>query len=1377
MNGPESAPTLAPVDHDPFADAPPAGGEASAPGAAPAEDASPSPDRVALRPVAHDPFADAPPPADGVPGEVVVVPTTDSQRELWLSAQMGDDANRAYIQPFTVRLRGPLDERALLAALEAIVARHEALRTTFSADGLSQRIAPTAEAPFELVDLTGRDEDDVAEELARLEDRDAHATLDLAAGPLWRATLVRVSEQDHALLLALHHIVADGWSVGVVLQELGELYSAAARGEEAELRAPERFVDFAREVTGEEGRADAEEALPWWRGRFARPVEPLELPTDRARPPHKTYAGARVDRRLDGAFLRDLKGLGARHGCTQVGTLLAGFLAFLHRLTGGQDLVVGVPAAAQALGGRIGLVGHCVHLLPVRQQVSGDRSFTWLLREVRERLLEAYEHPSVTTGRLLESLKLHRDPSRLPLVSVILNHIEHETELAFEGLDVEYRYRPRAFEIFEWQLNVEVVEDGAELQLNYNTDLFDEASVERRLEEFETLLRALAAAPDAAIASLPLLGARERELLERFNDTEPRGPLPGLVHERVRLAAAERPDEVALSCDGRSFTRGELQARADRLARRLAEEGFRPGDLAAVCLERSPEMLVALLAVLNAGGAYVPLDPTHPAARLAYVLEDSEATLLLTQGTVQARLPRHGAKTLLLDDEALFTDGPADPPDIEVPRESLAYVIYTSGSTGKPKGVEVPHRALANFLASMEREPGLGADDVLVAVTTLAFDIAGLELFLPLVTGARLVLAGAHVTADGESLMALLARSGATVMQATPATWRLMIEAGWAGDSGLKALCGGEAITPELVEQLRPRVRELWNMYGPTETTIWSTIARLEPREPVTIGRPIDRTQVHVLDGNLQRLPVGVVGEIHIGGEGVARGYRHRPGLTAERFLRDRFRTEPGAKLYKTGDLGRFRADGRLECLGRIDHQVKIRGYRIELGEIEAVLEAHPEVRSAVVIDREDEKTGRYLEAWFVAEAGERPSRTSLREHLAKQLPDYMIPPVFGELDSIPRTPNNKVDRAALPQAKGSRLEVERHVAEPRDDIELRLQALWRRVLGVERVGVSDDFFDLGGHSLLAVRLLGEVETSFGWTVPLPRLLEAPTIEQLATLLRRGERPVRLDELMVLREASGETTRPPVFFICGIFLYRALAQRLHEGHPAYAAFLQAEVEMLHAGSEARAPSVEEMAARYLELVRRERPEGPYVLAGVSFGGVLAFEMAQQLRAAGEDVPLVALLDAPRTGDRRPSLARRAMFHARKVRREGAGYLARRLRGGAADPVLEVDPVQAGEGAARTAELGALRQRLFLDAMRRYRARPYDGRLELFTASRRSEAEQLVGDPIEAWRAVAPALLVHTVPGDHLGILREPNVEVLGSKLQASLDAALGVGEG
>jgi amino acid adenylation domain-containing protein len=974
---------------------------------------------------------------------------------------------------------------------------------------------------------------------------------------------------------------------------------------------------------------------------------------------------------------------------------------------------------------------------------------------------------------------LHRDPSRLPLTSVILNHMEHETELDFEGLELSYSYRPRAFEIFEWQVNVEMLPDGVDLQLSYNTDLFDQETIERRLEEYETLMRALVAAPDAPMDSLPLLGTAERALLDRFNDTASHSTPPeqpeGLVHERMALQVGRTPDAAAVEFEGRALSYAELDGCANRLARHLVEQGFGPGQLAAICVNRSPWMVVSLLAVLKAGGAYVPLDPGYPAARLSYILEDSEAAVMLTEGAVSGGLPKHGARTVLLDAPGLLDFGDADPLGIDVSGASIAYVIYTSGSTGKPKGVEVPHSALANFLASMAREPGLGPDDVLVAVTTLAFDIAGLELFLPLVTGAKLVLASRQVAADGESLMALLARCDATIMQATPATWRLMIEAGWAGDNGLRALCGGEAITPELVAELRPRCKELWNMYGPTETTIWSTVARLEVGEPVTIGRPIDNTQVHVLDDNMQRLPIGVTGELYIGGAGVARGYRHRPGLTAERFVRDHFGVGSTPRLYRTGDLGRYRSDGQLECLGRRDHQVKIRGYRIELGEIEAVLEQHSDVREAVVVDREDERVGRYLVAWFVSHADEPPSRRELREHLGRQLPDYMIPPVFSELDAIPRLPNGKVDRAALPRSRGSRVEVERHLAEPRDDFELRLQSLWKNVLGVESVGITDNFFDLGGHSLLAMRLLAEIEASFGISLALPRLVEAPTIEHLADLFRKGEVPAKLDELLLIREPTGGATRPPIFCICGIFLYRDLAQRMHPEHPVYAVFLQSELDLIHAGDGRAWPSTEDMAAKYLELVRRVQPEGPYFITGVSFGGVLAFEMAQQLRADGQEVGLVALLDTPCTGDKRPSIMKRAIFHARQVRQQGAEYLTRRLRLGGQDeqPLLEVEPVQVGTGAQQTKRFGSARQRLFLDAMRRYQARSYDGRIELFLASRRSEAEALLGDPMLAWRAVASGrLMVHTVPGDHLGILRAPDVEVLARKLQTSVDAVL-----
>jgi amino acid adenylation domain-containing protein len=693
-------------------------------------------------------------------------------------------------------------------------------------------------------------------------------------------------------------------------------------------------------------------------------------------------------------------------------------------------------------------------------------------------------------------------------------------------------------------------------------------------------------------------------------------------HHLIEAQARQTPQVVAVSCGGQQLTYEALDARAERLASSLRARGVGRDVLVGVCVNRSLDMLVGLLGVLKAGGAYVPMDPAFPKDRLAYMLEDSAAPLILTQAALAAELPAHPAEVLLLDGGWDSERQPASAPAAVGP-EDLAYVIYTSGSTGKPKGVQVRHAAVVNFLESMRREPGLTPRDVVPALTTLSFDIAALELFLPLVVGARVEIVDRQTASNGEALAALLERSAATVVQATPATWRMLLNAGWKGAKGLKMLCGGEGLPRALADQLLDKGGELWNVYGPTETTIWSTCCRVEGRDgPVSIGRPIANTQVYVLGPDMRPVPPGEAGELVIGGDGLALGYRNRPELTAEKFVPDAFGGQPGRRLYCTGDLARFLPDGALECLGRIDHQVKVRGYRIELGEIEVVLAQHPAVREAVVVAREDEPGDKRLVAYVIPHPGHSVTTPQMRRHLEGKLPEYMVPAAFVELTRFPLTPNGKVNRLALP-TPGQRPALDTEYVAPRDVVETDLAACWEEVLGLRPIGVHDNAFDVGIDSLRAARLLVAVEKRTGRKLPPGSLFQAPTVARLANLVRDGQQS-HWSSLVAIQP---DGTQPPFFGVHGgagtIFPYHDLARLLGPDQPFYG--LQA--RGLY-GDTWPHRYVAEMAAHYLDELRTVQPHGPYYLGGYCFGGIVAFEMAQRLVRQGEEVALLALFNAP-----------------------------------------------------------------------------------------------------------------------------------------------------
>ena len=719
----------------------------------------------------------------------------------------------------------------------------------------------------------------------------------------------------------------------------------------------------------------------------------------------------------------------------------------------------------------------------------------------------------------------------------------------------------------------------------------------------------------------------QQKLLFEWNRTKADYPRGSCVHHLIEAQARRTPHAIAIQFDGRTLSYAELDARADQFANQLRTRGVGLEVRIGVYVERSLEMVIALLGILKAGGAYVPLDRGYPSDRIKYILDDARVKVLVTQKSLIKLLPPMSAEVLCIDAESEVI---AAEPRKDFPAEpnaaNLAYVIYTSGSTGRPKGVQVEHRSVVNFLHAMQHSPGLGPEEVLLAVTTICFDIAGLEMYLPLIVGARVVIASREVAQDGKQLMQLLRASHATVMQATPATWRLLFESGWQGNRRLKVLVGGEALSAELARQLVSHCGPVWNMYGPTETTIWSAVHQVDGRDEraVPIGKPIANTSFYILDGELEPVPLGAEGELYIGGEGLARGYFEREALTAEKFIADPFSSQPGARMYRTGDLARYRRDGNVEFLGRADHQVKIRGFRIELGEIEAVLAQHPGVRNAVVLAREEVLGDQRLVAYVVPEPESVVTSSELRSHLQKHLPDYMMPSAFVQLATLPLTPNGKVDRNALPAPKPQHFEFDHDYVAPRDQVEKKLATLWEEVLEIRPIGVKTNFFDLGGRSLLAARLFMKISRTFGKDLPLATLFGAPTIEKLANELRPRAAAPDYSSLVAIQP---DGSKPPFFCVHGgagstLFLHR-LAREIGSDQPFYGL----EPEGLD-GKPFQRTSVPQMAAHYLSEIRKVQPHGPYHLGGYCFGGLVAFEMAQQLRRRGDEAPVVAMFSAP-----------------------------------------------------------------------------------------------------------------------------------------------------
>jgi len=1036
------------------------------------------------------------------------LPLSFAQQRMWFLNQI-EGENAAYHLAGTIKITGALQVDVLEQSFREIIQRHEALRTTLkNLDGQPiQVISPTVTFTLPPIDLRGIPKAEREAEAQRLVIEEAQRLFDLVQGPLLRVTLLQLGDAEHLLLLVMHHIVSDGWSIGRVLfHELNLLYDAFSKGQASPLpELPIQYADFAlwqrQYLQGE----TLNKELSYWKQQLDGAPTLLQLPTDRPRPPVQTFRGATQLFILPNTLTKALKALSQQTQSTLFMTLLAAFNTLLYRYTGADDILVGSPIANRNRTEIEGLIGFFVNTLVLRTDLSSNPSFRELLKRVQEVTLGAYAHQDLPFEKLVEELQIARDLSYPPLFQVMFilqNFNFPKTNLELPGLTLSPLERVET-KTAQFDLTLDLVETKSGLtgRLEYNSDLFEAATIARMVGHFQTLLEGIVANPDQHLCDLPLLSAAEQhQLWEEWNQTAADYPKNACIHQLFEAQVERTPNAVAVVFEDEQLTYRELNQRANQLAHYLKTLGVKPEVLVGICLERSIEMVVGLLGILKAGGAYVPLDPAYPQQRLALMVSDAQMPVLLTQKRLLSRLPSHQAQVVCLDTDwyTISQESPDNPTSSTTP-ENLAYVIYTSGSTGKPKGVQIPHGGVVNFLTSMQRQPGLTQTDVLLAVTSISFDIAALELYLPLITGARVALVSREVASDGKQLIEQLTTAGATVMQATPATWQMLLAAGWQGSPQLKILCGGEALPRDLAEQLLARGAAVWNLYGPTETTIWSTVCQVEAtklvKATVPIGSPIANTQVYLLDTSGQPVPIGIPGELHIGGAGLARGYLNRPELMAQRLIHH----PVAGRLYKTGDLARYLADGTIEYIERIDHQVKLRGFRIELGEIESLLRQHPAVEQAVVILREDEPGNKRLVAYIVGQVSFEDITHELRSFLEKKLPNYMVPSLFVRLKSLPLTPNGKVDRKALPVPDFTNLRPEGTFVPPRTPVEQVLSEIWSQVLGVERIGIHDNFFELGGDSFVSIKIIYKANQT-GLSLTPKQLFDNQTIAELAAV-------------------------------------------------------------------------------------------------------------------------------------------------------------------------------------------------------------------------------------------------------------------------------------
>ncbi|TDP97977.1 non-ribosomal peptide synthetase/type I polyketide synthase [Labedaea rhizosphaerae] len=1168
-------------------------------------------------------------PIPATPIPATPIPATPVQRRMWFLDQAHDQP-AAYTVLNAMDLHGELDTTALFEALRDVVRRHEALRTVFQAPEGEPLQVIRDEVPVELdvVEVPAADVDDVLRAAAR-------QPFDLAEGPLFRFRLLRVAEHHHVLALAVHHIVCDSWSFGVLHHELAVLYDAHRAGKPSPLPPAVQYADCAENDY-------LVSDLDYWRRQLAGVPDGIDLPTTGARPPVQTFDGAVATRVLSPQLTSRLRTLAGAHGATMYMAVLTALQTLLYRYSGETDICVGSPVAGRMRDEQEQVVGCFLNTLVLRSQVDGAASFAEHLAAVRSTALGAFAHQAPPFQRVVEELNPPKDPSRNPLFQVLFNLLNTPGDgLALTGLRTTYR--PVHLGVSQVDLGLIVFESdaGLDCRLEYNTDLFAPAVAQRMLGHLERVLAEVTANPAVALDEIDLLTAAEAGLGLTAGDDPAGAPPDCALHELVRRQVERTPDRIAVTCGPKSLTYKELDERAERLAGVLRAAGVGTESLVAVALERSVTLSVALLAVLKAGAAYVPLDVDYPAERQRHVLDDSGAAVLLTERKVAERYRQFDTKVVLADD-----DHPASTAALPtVDGANLAYVIYTSGSTGKPKGVRIEHRSVVNFLHGMRHRLDLDPDDTLVAVTTVAFDISVLELFLPLTCGARVVLATREVAHDPADLAALLVRERATVLQATPATWQLLVSDDWAGRPGLTAVCGGEALPAALAERLVPLVGKLVNVYGPTEATIWATMAEIASgSDPITIGKPLAGVTAQVLDQRLRPVPIGVPGELFLGGACLARDYLGRPEETAKKFVPDPYGA-PGGRRYRTGDLARFRDDGSLEFLGRNDNQVKVRGHRIELGEIETRLAEHPAADRAVAVVRGD-GAEKAIVAYVTltggaAESDAGPDAGQWREHLRGSLPDYMLPSAFVVLPSFPLTPNGKVDRKALPAPP--KPTTEPTGAGPRDAFETMLVQRWSELLGVASLGIDDSFFDLGGDSFKAVRAVRDL----GVPATVMDLFTNPTIRAFSAHVggartQAANTHVRsvLHELTTPRQAELSVVAVPLA-AAGALNYKELAAALPRHMSLFA--IDPPGHDLSNQTE-QALGFDELVERVVDEVKA-KVTGPTALYGHCIGGALTMAIARRLEDEGVDLVRVYIgghFPAPRLPGRYQQLMRKLM---------------------------------------------------------------------------------------------------------------------------------------
>lgn len=1300
-----------------------------------------------------------------------VINTTNSQLEIWTDCIFGgDDANKAYNLSVSIIFKGNLEIDKLEQAVNTLVKRHECLRATFSPDGQFMCIYSDGSAEISQNDISNLSTTEKELSKETLIKEELNFLFDLVNGPLFNVSLIKLEDFEYILTLTHHHIIGDGLSFDVILEELGTLYSAYVENVVPHLPNPERFSEFAEKMNSLSQSNEYKHLEDFWLNIYKESVPTIELPIDYIRPSIRKYNSHRLDFPLDDAILNALKNVGLNAGCSLVTTLLAAFEVFLYKLTGQNDLVVGFPYSGNMLLDMRQMIGHCVNSLPLRSKINPNCSFSDYLKQRNTQLFDAYEHQQVSFGHLLKSLAISRDPSRIPLIPVILTvdlNRDIESEFSFEGLTHEFKINPREYATFEIQLHVFRTKNGPSFQWSYNTTLFKPETITKMMKSFEEILQKIVEDPSKTLQQITF----KDYLYKNFEISGPKMSYPkSTLHELFAKQAEISPNSIALEFEKKQISYRELSRMINQMANYLWSQGLEPGQIVAVSLERTPELIASIYAILQCGAIYLPLDTSYPENRIQNIILDSEASFYISRSSMV--LPpniKFINIEIFLKEINNFKSAPLK---VKITPESIAYIIYTSGSTGQPKGVKVSHRNVVNFVYAMKNNMRINEKDKFLSVTSISFDPMVFDVFVSLLTGASVVFTPRELVRDGNLLLEKIVDKKITIIAGTPSLWQIILDSGWENQLNLKALTGGEVLHKSLANSLLSRCNELWNLYGPTETTVASLISKVSSdNNIVTIGKPIDNTFVFLVDNNKRPVKNEEIGEIAIGGDGVSSGYLNRRELTEERFIENTFSDNTLNKLYLTGDLAKLLPDGNLQYIGRLDQQVKIRGHRIELGEIEQALLTIEGIKSAVVIVKTD-----ILLAFIETNneiIQEREQIQLWRNELASQLPAFMIPHEFYILEKLPTTLNGKIDGKALLNYKSNK-SIE--YTEPRTEAEKIVATIWKESLNKDKIDVFSNFFEIGGYSLIAVRVMNKIEKQTGKKLHLSALFEHSTIEKFAKLLETSDE-ISSDCLVPIKSQGNKV---PLFIIHGAGLnvlnFMNLSKHFDEDQPIYG--FQG---IGPNGYENWYQSIEGMAAHYIEAIKKINPNGPYALAGFSFGGVVAFEMTRQLMEQGKTVSLTGLLDSyVDSSYYYASLSRKKLIRYYDINHRRWDYLMEMLTSWKSFKMRinakkeHLLRIYFGKKDTMTEhEVLALEQ--FIKANRMvqkivdcYHLKPQNFEVDLFRA--KDDESYKLDTMYLGWKKAAlEGITIHNIPGDHLDILAPPNDKVLARMLQKILD--------